>query len=196
MKAQAFATSAWYAAVVNPATPPPPRARCRIKCARGMPCAAASAFRRARSALVTFSLISGIKCAQVRCRLAPWCRPTRWTRLDEVGGLAATEVWPLRPTSQPKWIKEGRRGEERVQVTLKRLDGRSDVGRMPNPVAPTVWRVQPDLRLCEVPTTPSRRLSLWDVSKILENRSHLHLVSARLTFGGFLDCIIQKLLSC
>lgn len=60
MNAQASATSAWYAAVVNPATPPSLRARCRIRCARGMPCAAASAFNRARSASVTLSLISGI----------------------------------------------------------------------------------------------------------------------------------------
>lgn len=60
MNAQASVTSAWYAAVVNPATTPPLKARCRIKCARGMPCAAASAFNRARSSPVTLILISGI----------------------------------------------------------------------------------------------------------------------------------------
>ena len=60
MNVQASATSAWYAAVLNPATPPVLKARCRIRCARGMPCAAASALSRARSAVVTLSLISGI----------------------------------------------------------------------------------------------------------------------------------------
>jgi len=64
MKAQASATSAWYAAVLNRATPPvaplSPSARCRMRCARGMPFAAASALSRARSSTDTLSLISGI----------------------------------------------------------------------------------------------------------------------------------------